>query len=507
VGAADRTVQRLCLRAPSAQAAVHAVHRLEDALRCASLPDAGERVLLVRRLHLGQLPKGLSSQSMGLLIEQQLAALGGSWVHGVDQHAAESDTVFFASRLEAAQVAVLRRAQGGELSAWYWPLALPGVAVQAGAARFLDSLLNRLAEERYASAALPALVAHGVAHGLGLWWGQHLQTRSMDLLLDRSRARRWLERTNRMASSALDTHAGSMQYIDTEGTVHSLPEGVCPGWLHAMLTASNWRALAPAGTSRAPAPQGTSDARGEDLQALPMEGRWGTNLGAGAMPPPTSTQGGRAEALRAEPLMGSHDRTLRTTALPDIPGLQPAAAKALDAAVPTAAGGLLFLLNVLERLGFSNWQGVQEDAALAGLLLRRVLERLRVTEADPTWPLVSALRHPGSSRPRPWSAPASWGSAGVGLAHDPVQPLTPTQMSDRWLLAIRRYLRRVARVGLASLCLRPARMCWSATHVEVLFGLDQADLRVRRLGLDVDPGWLPWLERVVVFRFDPVAAP
>ena len=507
MGANDRIVQHLHLRAPSAQAAGRALNRLEDALRCASLPDAGERLLLVRRLHLGRLPAGLSSQSLALLIEQRVAALGGTWVHGDDQHAAASDTVFFASRLQAAQAAVLRRAKSQALDAWYWPLALPGVALQAAGARFLDSLLERLAEDRDASAALPALVAHGVAHGLGSWWVQHLQARSMDLLLDRSRARRWLGRIDRKAWPEPDAKAWSIQYIDTEGTVQSLPEGACPAWMHAVLTASNWRTLSPAETASAPEPQGTSEAQAADVQALQMKGRWGTNPGAGAMPPPTGTRPGRTAPLRTGPRVGSRDQALRTPALPDVTGEQPAAAQALDAAVPTAAGGLLFLLHVLERLGFSKWQSEQEDAPLVGLLLRRALERLRVTETDPAWQLVSALRHPGSPRPRPWSTPARWGAAELGLAHDPAQRLTPTQMSDLWLLAVRRYLRRVARVGLASLCLRPARMRWSTTHLEVLFGLDQADLRVRRLGLDVDPGWLPWLERVVVFHFDPVPAP
>ena len=50
MGATDRTIQYLHLRALSVQSAMHAVHRLEDALRCASLPDTGERLLLVRRL-------------------------------------------------------------------------------------------------------------------------------------------------------------------------------------------------------------------------------------------------------------------------------------------------------------------------------------------------------------------------------------------------------------------------------------------------------------------------
>ena len=103
MGAADRTVQHLHLSATSAQAAVHAVHRLEDALRCASLPDTGERLLLVRRLHLGRLPAGLSSQSLSLLIEQRVLAAGGSWVHG--EHG--SDNLFDAIYLSATTYTTL----------------------------------------------------------------------------------------------------------------------------------------------------------------------------------------------------------------------------------------------------------------------------------------------------------------------------------------------------------------------------------------------------------------
>jgi hypothetical protein len=37
----------------------------------------------------------------------------------------------------------------------------------------------------------------------------------------------------------------------------------------------------------------------------------------------------------------------------------------------------------------------------------------------------------------------------------------------------------------------------SRTHVDVCFDLSQIDLRLRRLALDVDPGWVPWLGRVM----------
>ena len=37
--------------------------------------------------------------------------------------------------------------------------------------------------------------------------------------------------------------------------------------------------------------------------------------------------------------------------------------------------------------------------------------------------------------------------------------------------------------------------------LEVRFALDDADVRVRRAGLDLDPGWLPWLGCVVRFVY------
>jgi len=54
---------------------------------------------------------------------------------------------------------------------------------------------------------------------------------------------------------------------------------------------------------------------------------------------------------------------------------------------------------------------------------------------------------------------------------------------------------------LAALVRRPGRVHHSRTHIESCFDLSQLDLRVRRAALDVDPGWVPWLGRVVRFHY------
>jgi hypothetical protein len=72
---------------------------------------------------------------------------------------------------------------------------------------------------------------------------------------------------------------------------------------------------------------------------------------------------------------------------------------------------------------------------------------------------------------------------------------------DAWLIALRRWCRRYARVGMKDLICRPGRILASSTHLDVVFDPRCVDTRVRRAGLDLDPGWIPWFGRVVTFHY------
>ncbi|MBT9464998.1 hypothetical protein [Hydrogenophaga sp.] len=441
MGAADRTVQHLHLRAPSAQAAVRAVHRLEDALRCASLPDAGERVLLVRRLHLGRLPEGLSSQSLSLLIEQRVAAVGGAWVHGGEERAAFSDTVFFEGRWQAASIALDRRARGLPLSAWYWRAALPDVPLQDDPQVLVPGLWRCLEREAAAPASHSALVADAVARGHGDWLVRYL--------------------SHTLASAQTAAHAQEIaddpwDGVDAEeGVVHYRhPHGVdvpraWPAALHAHLRAAGWR------THRTGTPP------------PPSVGR---SVSQGAPTSPMGLAEGRARVAPAAP------DAVATGTRADV-----AAQEDADPGSATLVGGLLFLLPVLSGLGFGGWQAQHADQPLCSPILRLALQHLRVPETDAAWALVDSL------------------PSGAGL-------WTHGDLAAGWLDACRRHLYRAERLSLARLCRRPARLQWSATHLGVQLDLRHADIRVRRQGLDLDPGWLPWLGRVVTFRYQPMDA-
>ncbi|WP_088889360.1 hypothetical protein [Leptolyngbya ohadii] len=81
-------------------------------------------------------------------------------------------------------------------------------------------------------------------------------------------------------------------------------------------------------------------------------------------------------------------------------------------------------------------------------------------------------------------------------------PLSDREILLRsWLTAMRRWCRRYAQMGFRSLICRPGRVISTRTHIDVLFHHNQADLRLRKAGLDLDPGWLPWFGRVVLFHY------
>jgi hypothetical protein len=61
---------------------------------------------------------------------------------------------------------------------------------------------------------------------------------------------------------------------------------------------------------------------------------------------------------------------------------------------------------------------------------------------------------------------------------------------------------RLPGVPLLALCARPGMVHFEPGWIEVHMPLQRADARVRRAGLDLDPGWLPWLGCVVRFVYE-----
>lgn len=520
----ERIVRHLRLKAADETQIRSAVVGLEDALRCASLPDTGERMLLVRRLDLGRLPAGLSPQTLSLLIEQRVKELGATWVHGGGDDAARSDAVFFTSRLEAAQIALRRRSAGLSLTAWYWPRVFPNVAIEAPDADFLRQLVECLGRDPGAPVALPALLADAVAQGALAWLVRHATQDTVSALISLTGVQHHLPRTRSDAAGgfALSIWSGERSEI-------VIGDSVAPAWLIAVLRHANISlrpeaiavpSCSPADVSgsslpispRRPLKAGRGNRKVVSEQATPSIERPAVEtqpLKARArVPPVKGRQSAEADDATTVKQSGHHKPqskqwpARREETPPLMQGYPPLDQPSFDTSLPTAAGGLLFLINVLRRLGFPAWQERHIEAPMCGLILAEALRRLRVEEGDPVWLFVAGLTLPEAPAPRLWESPLLWSDPRIGLALPQSMPIAPATMAALWLAACRRFLRRIARIGLASLCLRQARVEWTETHIDTILPLFATDLRVRREGLDIDPGWLDWLGWVVSYRYD-----
>jgi hypothetical protein len=174
----------------------------------------------------------------------------------------------------------------------------------------------------------------------------------------------------------------------------------------------------------------------------------------------------------------------------------------------TAHGGLLMLLNGLQAMAYPRWLAAQPLLLQQGFtraLLARVAARLRLPDDDPQAPLLrlppplaAELAHAvGDGSPPAWPR----GFDIRGLAWTAPGPVAATALLAAWQRALALALRRHAGIGLARLVLREAGVSVTPTHVDLVLPLAQADVVLRRAGLDADPGWLPWFGWIVAFHY------
>src|SRR5690606_34691508 len=141
----------------------------------------------------------------------------------------------------------------------------------------------------------------------------------------------------------------------------------------------------------------------------------------------------------------------------------------------TRAGGLLFLLPLLETLQFPAWLATRpegERARLAARLLGAALDRLRLPADDPMRCLTAAAIEGGA----PSQPVTRLRAARHGRSRAAVSDAAADAELSAWLMRCRRWLRGAAGIGLASLVLRRALVRITPTHVDVWLAPDTADI-------------------------------
>ena len=144
----------------------------------------------------------------------------------------------------------------------------------------------------------------------------------------------------------------------------------------------------------------------------------------------------------------------------------------------TSLGGLFYLCNFLAL------PRVQEQlpAEVPGSGWRGLYQLALAFDCAPDAALLEFLAH------------------ALGLEDGAALQAMPSCLDVRPLMRLGRQ-RYGAAVWRAESWRRPARVLATASHLDVHMRLQDVALAVRRSGLDLDPGWLPWLGRVVTFHY------
>ena len=260
------------------------------------------------------------------------------------------------------------------------------------------------------------------------------------------------------------------------------------------------------------------------------------------------------EALDTEPRQDDRDIALARTLIKAEEDELPLSTAGVRDCLPTDYAGFYFLLPLMSRLGISELLRTHEhliELDFPRRLLRHVAASVCVPEDDPIMrPLLEGREVEDTPAARcEFVMPLGWSeefngsgplvkrkAAGHGGAHllfDEAEQLAlalwhgkasravrqlmagaslrkgaPLRVEseiivllDAWLVAMRRWLMRYAELELDEVVCRRGSIMATRTHLEVFFDLGKADVSVRRAGLDLDPGWVQWLGRVVLFHY------
>ena len=199
------------------------------------------------------------------------------------------------------------------------------------------------------------------------------------------------------------------------------------------------------------------------------------------------------EAVIPAPASNTSDFTPEFTRLPDTTPWQ-------CVGLPTAAAGLFFLLNALERLGISEALATDLASAapnFAAQVLHRLAAHAGVADDDPIMIWLDSVV-PSASDEEPLRCDPAWWPTNFL----PDREAAPLEYVIRvWCLAVRRWCWRTGKVTVRTVVSRAGVFSVNRTDLDVSLPIDEADIRVRRIGLDLDPGWLPWFGRVVRFHY------
>ena len=457
LGRTDRHVRRgrmtLSAGAPQRRLAFMA----EEALRLCTLPgEEHGRVYNFRRLHVQNLPVDGDRKAWLDAFQHALEAQAAAAVHGMHPQAHLAEAVFFRSEQERSECLIRRLARGMAPTAWFWRQIIGSpsqLSTSALAERVIESLLQTSASWSAVAAGLLGAIppAELVAF--------------LKMLPDRA-IRQWLEELG----SEDDTYLPSIRLsentrslVATVTEAFGLDEPRCL-WIASLEV-----------IARQPSAVETHSAVAIARSALRAI--------------PTLAEADDRSVTKIGVLDDVHQSEQERTNLKEF--ATPAqetrrhsdGSRAFESDVPTppicygestAGAGLFFLLNAL-RILRANTQ------VFSLLFLARLFEHLsdhvEIEQDDPI---------------RFWARDIQ--------AQSEPEEIDPRQVRI-WSWKLRRWCWRAGHISVREIIRRPGFVTLAPTNLDVTLSIDSVDIRIRRMGLDLDPGWVPWFGRVVHFHY------
>lgn len=450
LSAPTRRVRRLHLRAATAEQARRGAILVEDALRTASFPSADRgRLLIIRRLALPNIDPRKPASAVALQLESAVQALESGAVRYDSPDAGQAPAVYFEDTTTALAELARRLARRLPVSEWFWHSALPRWNPLSPRPENWRWLLEEAQSHPAAPAAIVAVA---------------LACDALDELfaaIPDARTAIWLrsgfggDTAPAATAEPFRFFAATFAWIAHRLALDPEPDRRIQ-WLATMLALAQQPALA-----ADPSLPARVQATLSWIASQPARPATPATVPASIFPPASPRK------PAADSSLTDRDRQ---------PG-PPHAAPRDNAPAVTNGAGLLFLIPLLRRLGLETRLAATPallESAFPARLLLHVGLRFGLDARDP---LLLSLGTLLPDTPAPEAA------------------FTP------WVAALRRACRDKCSMNLHAVIDRPGQLHRTPAHLDLVFDPAQADLRLRRAGLDLDPGWVPWLGLVVRYHF------
>lgn len=529
---AERRIRHLKLSGPGSGELHQVSYLIEEAFRTASLPGLPPNALiLIRHLDLGVVSLNQSRTRLAERISDMVRNLAAEAVCVDEASSSSADLVWFSDPLQPYKVLLLKMLDGELPREWYWSSLFPHrvMTLNRSSIEWLlltsrQTPLNRLAPAHLLQAALhpgrwlkmlSCISSAFARHMLGEA-GEGLEALALD---HPEVGRRSGPKPAFMPAPALSPswQRALKQAVDIWGEkdqrfawlawqilVLYQPAWLeCPGIMHRIRVAkwladdSGFEYLPEKdvrdqipfseqkkvdGILRAGIPKKQAD-RGETAPAIIHRGHYRQ----------------KASGVYSQNHQDRHGQ--KASEVNPQPGLQKEGTTQFS---PWA--GCVLLVGLLNRLDMEKMFRANQE--LIGLefvprLFVAIADRFGVSRDDPLRWMFASWQPVTKDSLGKIHVPDSWWPltthSGRPLQQGPGRQVQELINITQLMASI--YLRRFCRLSLRSLIRRPGRVVITNTHWDAVFDIDQTDLRLRRMALDCDPGWVGWLGRVVQIHY------